>query len=153
MCIKLYTKGYNSNIMEVDNMVGSNPIKLHAEGEKMKIKEWFLFKNFNDNERYVISVSDISIEKESEKAVYIKFESDFGTIKRWIPKSCIMTDEEEKEELRIKAERFNNYQNRYNSLIELGKSNGVKGLRKGLKIITIIEKIRLAGIEIPQELL
>lgn len=153
MCIKLYTKGYNSNIMEVDNMVGSNPSKLHVKGEKMRIKEWFLSKNFNDNERYVISVSDITIEKESEKAVYIKFESNFGIIKRWIPKSCIMTDEEVKEELRIKTERFNNYQNRYSSLIELGKSNGVKGLRKGLKIATIIEKIRFTGIEIPQELL
>lgn len=119
----------------------------------MKIKEWFLVKNFNDNERYTISVSDVNIEKETEKAVFIKFESDFGVIKSWIPKSCIMTDEEEQEERRLKAERLNKYQDKYNSLIEFGKNHGVKRLRKGLKMKTIIEKIQLAGIEIPQELL
>lgn len=55
----------------------------------LKIKDWFLNKNFTSNESYAISVSELSIERETEKAYYLKALSDFGTLKFWCPKSCI----------------------------------------------------------------
>ena len=45
----------------------------------MRIKEWFLYNNFNQSERYAISISYISIKKETEKAYLLYFENDFGT--------------------------------------------------------------------------
>ena len=74
----------------------------------MIIKEWFLYSNFNQSERYAISISDISIKKETEKAYLLYFENDFGTLKRWIPKSCIMSKEDiKKEKEKKKMQKLN----------------------------------------------
>jgi hypothetical protein len=115
----------------------------------MRIKEWFLVKNYSQNERYAISVAHATIEKESEKAIFVKFESEFGNIKSWIPKSCIMTDEEIKAEIEVKKEIINKYE----SLIQWSKDNGVKGVRKMMKKSTLLKKIKDAGLEVPAELL
>ena len=61
----------------------------------MIIKNWFLNNNFTDNERYLITVSTTSIERETEKAVLVKFQNDFGSFKSWIPKSVILAEPEE----------------------------------------------------------
>ena len=54
--------------------------------KSIKIKDWFLNKNFTASERYLINTSIKEITKETEKAVLIKC-SDFNSI--WIPKSCL----------------------------------------------------------------
>lgn len=113
----------------------------------MRIKEWFLIKNFNDNERYAMSVSDITIERETEKAYLLKFESDFGSITKWIPKSCIMTDEEEKEVESKIEDGFNKYE----KLIAWAKENGIK-VRNRMKKSTVVSIIKKSGFEIPAEL-
>lgn len=60
------------------------------------IKDWFLNKNLTANERYVVEMAQVNDEltvmKEAEKAVQFQAVSDFGTIKFWCPKSCIMTE-------------------------------------------------------------
>lgn len=53
----------------------------------MIIKEWFLRKNYNSNERYAMSTTDPVIERETEKAYLLKFSTDYGMIKGWFPKS------------------------------------------------------------------
>ncbi len=60
----------------------------------MKIKSWFLYNEFTENERYVVECGDVSIERETEKAYLLKWISDYGFITRWIPKSCICSEEE-----------------------------------------------------------
>lgn len=56
----------------------------------ISIKRWFLSKNFSRNEQYVIECADSTeVEKETEKAVLVKWVSDYGTLTRWVPKSCI----------------------------------------------------------------
>ena len=66
----------------------------------MIIKNWFLNNNFSDNERYLISVSTTNIEKETEKAILVNFKSDFGSFTSWIPKSVILTEPEEVQEVK-----------------------------------------------------
>ena len=114
----------------------------------MRIKEWLLIKNLNDNERYAISVSDITIEKETEKAYLLKFESDFGIVFKWTPKSCIMTEEEEKE---IETKIENGF-NKYEKLIDWAKEKGLK-VRNRMKKPTVISIIKKSGFEVPAELI
>lgn len=56
----------------------------------MTIKKWFLNKEFSQSERYAISATDnCKTERESEKAILLKWDTEFGIISKWIPKSCI----------------------------------------------------------------
>lgn len=56
----------------------------------IRIKEWFMDKNFTDNQKYAISIArDIVVEKETEKAILVIWFTDFGRIKSWIPKSVV----------------------------------------------------------------
>ncbi len=56
----------------------------------MKVKNWFMNKNFDEAERIAISASpDPIVEKETEKAVLLKWNTEYGIIKSWIPKSCL----------------------------------------------------------------
>ena len=116
--------------------------------ENIIIKDWFLEKNFSEHERYAISVSDIEILKETEKAYLLKFISEFGKVEKWIPKACIKTNEE------IKAEReqAENNLNKYEKLVEWAKQNGLK-VRNRMKKTTIITIIKNAGLEVPSELI
>lgn len=104
------------------------------------IKDWFLDKKFTQDEKYAISVSDVSIIGESEKAVKLKFESDYGNIFSWIPKSCLMTEEEIAE----KQRRFEEGCERYEQMLDYAKSLGCKGVRRGMKLWTIENKINEA---------
>lgn len=111
--------------------------------DNISIKSWFLNKNFDSNERYAISVSELGIAKETEKAVFIKATSDYGVIKFWCPKSCLTTHEEE-------AKVIENKINRYETLINWCKANNVKGVRFKMRVETIKAKIEAAGLEMPQ---
>lgn len=54
----------------------------------IKIKEWFKNREFTSNERIAISTADgCEIEKETEKAFFVKWNTEYGTIKKWMPKS------------------------------------------------------------------
>lgn len=55
----------------------------------MKIKSWFVNKNFSSDERIAIGTSDgFTIERETEKAFLFKWQTKYGSISKWIPKSC-----------------------------------------------------------------
>lgn len=110
----------------------------------MKIKTWFLSKNFTSNERMIIEMAifsdDVEILKETEKAVFVQFTSDYGAIKTWMPKSCMLNDDEPCATTGLD----------YNiMLVNFAKSNGIKGIRTGLKTETLINKIRRAGLQVP----
>ena len=58
---------------------------------EIRVKDWFFRKNFSANERYAISVSySSSVERETEKAVLVRWSTKFGAITRWVPKSCLV---------------------------------------------------------------
>lgn len=56
----------------------------------MTVKNWFLTKNFNANERIAISETEPTVERETEKAMLLKWNTEYGIITSWIPKSCIV---------------------------------------------------------------
>lgn len=61
--------------------------KKETSKEIKAVADWFLKKNFDQNERYVISLADMKAIKETSKAYFINAVSDFGTISFWCPKS------------------------------------------------------------------
>jgi len=69
----------------------------------LSIKKWFMNKNFNQNEAYAISVSDLTVLKETEKAYYLSATSDYGTLKFWCPKSCTFDSETESDNSYVSA--------------------------------------------------
>ena len=111
----------------------------------MRIKQWFLDKEFTQNEKYVIECGTASIERETEKAYLLKWNSDYGYITRWVPKSCICTEEE----INNTIDRLTRGINYNELLVQYAKDNNIKGVRIGLKTKTLINKIRSAGLEVP----
>ena len=111
-----------------------------------RIKDWFLYKNFNNNEIYLIQLAmsgDELLEiRETEKAIRFAAVTDYGTFKFWCPKSCIMTTEEIEEERKKKEaaekareERFAKYE----QLKQFAKSQGIK-LTGRMKKSTLLSK-------------
>jgi len=65
----------------------------------IKVKDWFLQKNFSQNEAYAIRLcEDCHIERETEKAALIRFETEWGLIRSWIPKSVFEVEAEGEQE-------------------------------------------------------
>lgn len=56
----------------------------------MAVQKWFMEKKFTQSERYAISTADDpKVVRETEKAVLLKWATEFGTIESWIPKKCL----------------------------------------------------------------
>lgn len=85
----------------------------------MMIKNWFLNKNFNYNEKYIIENGNLSIAQETEKAVKIVAISKFGNLVFWCPKSCLETEAE-------RTARSESAFDKYEQLKQFAKENGVK---------------------------
>ena len=119
----------------------------------MTIKGWFLDKNFSQNERYIINLAMMGDEletlRETEKAVQLRADSDFGNLTFWCPKSCILKDGEVDEEMVRKYQRMEAGLNYNEKLVAFAKENGIKGIRRGMKTQTLMRKITEAGLKIP----
>ena len=109
------------------------------------VKDWFLHKTLTEQERYAFKTGCAYITKETEKAVLIKCDTKYGDLSFWCPKKCLKT-ENEKEEL---VKRFESGLKYNELLVSFAKKHGVKGVRKGFRTQTIIEKIQEAGLEVP----
>ena len=72
----------------------------------MKIESWFLNKNFTENERLVIEQDDYTIISETDKAIKVRFMSDYGNVTTWLPKKVVCCEEVKttnKKEIKTKA--------------------------------------------------
>lgn len=109
---------------------------------KMMVKEWFMNKNFTQNESYAVSVAhNSSVERETEKAVLIKWYTKYGNITKWVPKSCLTTEEEVQKENNELAERFIKGEKMHEELVSFAKENGLKA-RVNSKTIKLIQMIK-----------
>lgn len=119
----------------------------------MTIKGWFLDKNFTQNERYIINLAmngdELETLRETEKAVQFRADSDFGNLRFWCPKSCILKDGEVDEQMVKKYQRMEAGLNYNEKLVAFAKENGIKGIRRGMKTQTLMRKITEAGLKIP----
>ena len=114
------------------------------------IKDWFAEKNFTQSERYIIKLAiaggDLHVIDQTEKALKFTAESDYGDFTFWCPKSCLMTKEDIENKTRaLKKGLAYNLQ-----LLEIAKENGLK-VRKGMKTLTLIKKLKEAGIDVPEK--
>ncbi|GHV37334.1 hypothetical protein FACS18949_17560 [Clostridia bacterium] len=106
------------------------------------IKTWFLVKEFNENERYAISVCDSeTIVRETEKAILVKWVTEFGTITRWIPRSALMI---EADFAAADARREVALKN-HAELVSFAKANGIKA-RVNSKTGAILKALADVGI-------
>lgn len=112
------------------------------KNEHLKIKDWFLNKNFSEQEAYHIKCAMLEILEETEKAVKIKAVSDYGKTTFWVPKSVLTTLDDELDDCNSRIKKYDN-------LISWCKSRGIKGVRKGLKYQTIVAKIKAAELDVP----
>lgn len=113
----------------------------------MRIKDWFLYKNFNQNERYYIELAmcgnELLVIGETEKAYKFAAHTDLGTFTFWCPKSCIMTAEEieaEREKAAAEAKAQEDRFAKYEQLKQFAKSKGIK-LTGRMKKSTLLSKL------------
>lgn len=119
------------NVVYVKNWF-ANKIDL-GYGKKLESTKATIVKE--TEKAYLLNVSWYTIDGEYE-----------GYTNVWCPKSCTMTEEEFLEEEKKNAKRLEDGCSRYEKLIKFAKTNGVKGIRKGLKRTTIERKIKEAGL-------
>lgn len=117
------------------------------------VPDWFIERNFNSNERYSMSIADnVYSDRETEKAYHVVWETEHGNLNGWIPKSIVSDDKirgylKENIEKQRRVKEGLNYNEK---LVKYAKDNKVKGIRKGMKTKTLIEKIRNQGLEVPK---
>lgn len=112
-------------------------------------KAWFTVNDLTEQQRYVLSVSDAPIlVSETEKAVKLMFESDYGKTYIWAPKSALISDADVQAEEKRREASFD----KYAKLIIWAKAAGVKGVRNRMKKTTVVRKIADAGLQVPAEL-
>lgn len=106
----------------------------------MNIASWFLIENFSQNERYLLSVGEVTIKTETEKAILIKVYTDYGVMTKWIPKSVIATDEEVEKILKEENEKRQANAEYRNELINIAKENKLS-VGCHTKTKTIVKKL------------
>ena len=122
----------------------------------MRVKAWFENKireelALGGSRPYIISISEAG--RETEKAVLASVEYGFSsslekTTTVWIPKSCLMSEEEAEQEDEKVQKVFTSGLQYNEKLVAFAKENGLK-VRTGMKTVTLISKIREAGLEVP----
>ena len=119
------------------------------KNDKIAIPYWFISKNLTRTQSDAIIGERMTVEKETEKAVLVKWNTDYGFVTLWTPKSIIVTEEEAKAEAKAEAEKkiqnFKAAEERYNKLINFAKENGL-AVRNKMKKVTVMEMIKKAGL-------
>lgn len=112
----------------------------------MVVKSWFLKKNLGSEKAYSCKIGDLSIEKETEKAVFIKCSSEFGEFAFWCPKSCVELNKTYDDLYEEQAVAYENGKQRWQKAYDFAIQNGLK-IRNNLKLNTILAKIKEAGLD------
>ena len=88
---KFFMKEKGISMEAALEMARSVAAEFENSAPQLRVAGWFIQKNFNQNERMVITSADsAAVVKETEKAVRVKWVSDYGTVFGWVPKSCLV---------------------------------------------------------------
>lgn len=108
------------------------------------IKSWFLNKEFSANERIAIIGVSPAMVRETEKAVCLRWNTRYGVIKRWVPKSCLeavtIAEENTTEKCAARLDAIKAREARYESLISECRAHGIPA-RKGWKVSTMQQRL------------
>lgn len=120
------------------------------KNDKIAIPYWFIAKNLTRAQANAIIGETMVVERETEKAVLVKWNTDYGFVTLWTPKSIIVTEEEAKAEAKAEAEKKMNAlkqgEERYNKMIAFAKENGL-AVRNKMRKDTVMAIIKKAGLE------
>lgn len=115
-----------------------------AKAPVYSIKGWFMTKNFDPSERLAIVGVTPELRRETEKAVQLCWDTEYGKIVRWVPKSCFETAEsyeaELKEETATCMKKIREREENYNALIAECRAHGIPA-RKGWLVATMKAKL------------
>lgn len=75
------------------------------KNDKIAIPYWFIFKNLTRAQADAIVGERMTVERETEKAVLVKWNTDYGFVTLWTPKSIIVTEEQARTEAKAEAEK------------------------------------------------
>ena len=128
------------------NSVSSNAqptglsLKVGDKVDSTTIDFKILSQNLNEGERYAVGLEFFgTVKRETEKAVLVKWNTEYGTVQSWFPKSAIG-----KPQTASKGLLYNG------ALKEYARTLGVKGITNAnVRTETIKNKIQSAGYKIP----
>lgn len=130
-------------IRRTENLSMSASLKkswAQAKRQPICIKGWFMTKNFTASERIAIAGTEPSVAAETEKALKLRWETSYGIIICWVPKSCLETAEATEAERKAALDAYNARQSRYEALIAECRAHGIPA-RKGWTASTMREKL------------
>ena len=142
----------------VGDKIPQKELKKIQDGMKddVFIPDWFMRKLETDggqNTKYMFDSNHGKVVRETEKAYMIELDYETldgewgGRKKVWVPKSVAQTYEQAQQAAAAKTEKMNNAFAEMDRLIQLGKDNGIKGIRRGMKRVTIEKMLRDAGVD------
>lgn len=108
------------------------------------IKSWFLNKEFSANERIAVTGVSPAMVRETEKAVCLSWNTSYGAVTRWVPKSCLektnLSEENTTEKCAARLAAIKDRKDRYEVLISECRAHGIPA-RKGWKVSTMQQKL------------
>ena len=130
-----------------------NPNEIDYNERIRYIPEWFLSKNLDQQQLYATRVADNAyVTKETEKAFLANWDTEYGKVSTWVPKSLVSNEAIKKnQEREIKFIKGMEDGLKYNKeLVRIGKENGIKGVRERLKTSTLEKMLSAAGVDYPK---
>lgn len=90
--VKLYDKKRFGDVAIITAAQRLTTVKKAKRNDIFGVPTWIIEKNLNVNESYAVlnQCNSKSLVRETEKAELVSFDTDFGTIEMWTPKSILV---------------------------------------------------------------
>lgn len=118
--------------------------------DNIGIPSWFLQKSLTKDQLNAIKFETLQKVSETDKAVKVRWNTDYGSIQLWVPKSILISEEQAKTEARQEADRllkkFSEGSERYEKMINFAKQHGLP-VRNKMRKETVLSMIEKAGLK------
>lgn len=121
--------------------------EIELNNETKIVPAWIVEKNLDQDRFYAVRAEGVNptLARETEKAVLLEWDTEFGKVSMWCPKSILKSEEQVKAEEQADIERSNKKYDGYTKLIMTAEKAGVKHVRGYLKVNTIVRMCKAAG--------
>lgn len=121
--------------------------EIELNNETKIVPAWIVTKSLDQDRLYAVRAEGVNptVARETEKAVLLEWDTEFGKVSMWCPKSVLKSEEQVKAEEQADIERSNKKYYDYIKLRTVAEEAGVKYLRGYLKVNTIVKECKAAG--------
>ena len=121
--------------------------EIELNNETKIVPAWIVEKNLDQDRFYAVRAEGVNptLARETEKAVLLEWDTEFGKVSMWCPKSILKSEEQVKAEEQADIERSNKKYDGYTKLVMAAEKAGVKYVRGYLKVNTIVRMCKAAG--------